>query len=160
HYACNGWRQSHAGRRREDYRREFRSSERGQVASSRQGFRPRSNSRRGLRPPGSPRVVDGSIIGRGRINRTRGMVRPYAASLAGFQRSAYDLVGGRPAPPNFWLQPSPSISPDGSLIAFWAPDESGKIGLWIRSLSSPVARMLPGTNDQGEGGLPACWSPD
>ncbi|MBI4622394.1 MAG: TIR domain-containing protein [Verrucomicrobia bacterium] len=61
---------------------------------------------------------------------------------------------------SFGFQPAPSISPDGSQIAFWAPDENGKIGLWIRSLNSPVARVLPGTNKTDEWSLPACWSPD
>jgi hypothetical protein len=71
-------------------------------------------------------------------------------------------------PPNrsFAFIPGPAISPDGRQIAFWAPDETGKVGLWIRSLDSPTARALAGTAAQpGAGnitisGNPPFWSPD
>jgi serine/threonine protein kinase len=56
---------------------------------------------------------------------------------------------------NFW--PSPAISPDGRQVAFLAQDETGKVGLWIRSLDSPAARALPGTTPSGN---PPFWSPD
>ncbi|MBI2946835.1 MAG: serine/threonine-protein kinase, partial [Verrucomicrobia bacterium] len=67
------------------------------------------------------------------------------------------------SPPNqrFAARPAPALSPDGRQIAFWAADHAGKIGLWVRSLDSPVARLLPGTTSDGPaGGLAAFWSPD
>jgi Tol biopolymer transport system component len=61
----------------------------------------------------------------------------------------------------FAFQPAPAISPDGRQIAFWAPDETGKVGLWIRSLESPSARLLPGTTAADDySGNPPFWSPD
>ena len=64
------------------------------------------------------------------------------------------------SPPHqrFAFYPAPAVSPDGRQVAFWAPDEAGKVGLWVRSLESTVARLLPGT--AGGLGLPAFWSPD
>jgi Tol biopolymer transport system component len=61
----------------------------------------------------------------------------------------------------FALHPAPAISPDGRQVAFWAPDETGKFGLWIRSLDSPAARVLPGTTATNDfNGTPPFWSPD
>jgi serine/threonine protein kinase len=59
----------------------------------------------------------------------------------------------------FAVYPAPAISPDGRQIAFWAPDETGKDGLWVRSLDSPTARLLPGTTGYSFG-VPPFWSPD
>jgi Tol biopolymer transport system component len=58
----------------------------------------------------------------------------------------------------FW--PAPAISPDGRQVAFWAPDETGKYGLWIRSLDSPAARVLPGTAADVYRNNPPFWSTD
>jgi Tol biopolymer transport system component len=51
---------------------------------------------------------------------------------------------------------SVSLSPDGSKLAFVATNPSGRSQLWIRSLDSPAALPLPGT-DNGHGPF---WSPD
>lgn len=67
------------------------------------------------------------------------------------------------SPPHerFASRPAAAISPDGRQIAFWAPDQAGKVGLWIRSLDSPVARLLPGTDsDTSASGFAPLWSPD
>ena len=40
---------------------------------------------------------------------------------------------------------SPSVSPDGSQMAFAALDENGQSHLWLRTLSEQSARRLPGT---------------
>jgi len=52
----------------------------------------------------------------------------------------------------------PVISPDGQTLAFAAVDLTGKrkTMLWVRSLDSPVARPLPGT----EGASDPFWSAD
>jgi serine/threonine protein kinase/Tol biopolymer transport system component len=62
----------------------------------------------------------------------------------------------------FAFYPSPAISPDGRQIAFLALDEVGKGGLYVRSLDSSAARLLPGTTFEGDGELwsPPFWSPD
>jgi dipeptidyl aminopeptidase/acylaminoacyl peptidase len=48
------------------------------------------------------------------------------------------------------------ISPDGGTLAFTARDRSGTFRLWVRSLTSPEARQLPGT----DGAALPFWSPD
>jgi len=50
----------------------------------------------------------------------------------------------------------PSVSPDGRYVAFRGVDESGTIKLWIQSLDSITARVLPGT----EGASHPFWSAD
>ena len=55
------------------------------------------------------------------------------------------VVGGEPA-----------LSPDGRALAFSAADESGKTMLWVRSLDSLAARVLPGTEGAGH----PFWSAD
>jgi Tol biopolymer transport system component/predicted Ser/Thr protein kinase len=50
----------------------------------------------------------------------------------------------------------PTVSPDGSRIVFQAGDTQGKSSLWIRDLSSPVPKALPGT----EGAEFPFWAPD
>jgi Tol biopolymer transport system component len=66
-------------------------------------------------------------------------------------------------PPNqrFDSYPTPAVSPDGRQIAFWAPapDDTNQSGLWVRSLDSPVVRLLPGTTTDWNG-VAASWSPD
>jgi serine/threonine protein kinase len=63
-------------------------------------------------------------------------------------------------PPNLAFndaQPdSAVISPDGQKIAFTATSADGKWQLWVRSLDSSDARLLPGTDDP----LEPFWSPD
>jgi dipeptidyl aminopeptidase/acylaminoacyl peptidase len=49
-----------------------------------------------------------------------------------------------------------AVSPDGSHVAFVAPDTTGKEILWVRSLDSLTARPLAGT----EGAVYPFWSPD
>jgi Tol biopolymer transport system component len=60
----------------------------------------------------------------------------------------------------FAFHPAPAVAPDGRQLAFWASDEAGKIGLWVRSLDSPAARLLPGTTSEDEFRVPPFWSPD
>jgi serine/threonine protein kinase len=50
----------------------------------------------------------------------------------------------------------PSVSPDGSKLAFIASDAAGKRQLWIRALDSPAAQPLPGTDNPNS----PFWSPD
>ena len=67
------------------------------------------------------------------------------------------------SPPHerFASHPAAAISPDGRQIVFWAPDQAGRVGLWIRSLDSPAARLLPGTDsDNLPSGIAPFWSPD
>ncbi len=49
-----------------------------------------------------------------------------------------------------------ALSPDGSAIAVVARDDQGETAVWVRSLESPEARRLPGT----EGARLPFWSPD
>jgi len=51
---------------------------------------------------------------------------------------------------------APAMSPDGRAVAFSGAEESGTNILWVRSLDSPAARSLPGT----EGAADPFWSPD
>jgi eukaryotic-like serine/threonine-protein kinase len=49
-----------------------------------------------------------------------------------------------------------NISPDGTKVVFNATDAGGRVQLWIRSLDSPSASLLPGT----ENAFNPFWSPD
>ena len=62
----------------------------------------------------------------------------------------------------FFTHAAPAISPDGTTVAFWAPDADGRVQLWVRNLGGPQARALPDTVIAGlemEGFQPA-FSPD
>jgi Tol biopolymer transport system component len=48
------------------------------------------------------------------------------------------------------------LSPDGSTLAFAAPDEGGRVVLWVRPLNSATARPLAGTSNAAS----PFWSPD
>ena len=78
------------------------------------------------------------------------------------QRMRFDFTIGAPEKVAFESNPAfLSISPDGSKLAFVAgtgPTLMGSSGmsLWIRSLDSPAAQALPGT----EGASQPFWSPD
>jgi len=50
----------------------------------------------------------------------------------------------------------PAVSPDGRRVAFPGASSDGTFLVWLRSLDSPVARPLAGT----EGGFEPFWSPD
>ncbi len=62
----------------------------------------------------------------------------------------------------FFTHAAPAISPDGTTVAFWAPNADGRVQLWVRNLGSPQERALPDTVIAGlemEGFQPA-FSPD
>jgi Tol biopolymer transport system component len=54
---------------------------------------------------------------------------------------------------------APKLSPDGRHVAFTGRDESGTARLWLRSLDSPEARPLAGTDGVNTDSRPI-WSPD
>jgi serine/threonine protein kinase/Tol biopolymer transport system component len=72
-------------------------------------------------------------------------VRAYIPAPPGTSFRAYGFDAGPVA-----------ISPDGRMLAFSAVDEKGVTNLWVRALSAPQARMLPGTEDAAA----PFWSPD
>lgn len=54
----------------------------------------------------------------------------------------------------FSIHAAPAISPDGTTVAFWAPDADNRVKLWVRDFRSPQPRALPDTastefSDQG-----------
>ena len=55
--------------------------------------------------------------------------------------------------------PAPAISPDGTQVAFWAPDERGRVMLWNRRFDVPDAHPLQGTEIDGDA-YQAFWAPD
>jgi eukaryotic-like serine/threonine-protein kinase len=57
------------------------------------------------------------------------------------------------------LMGAPKISPDGRHVAFIGRDENGTARLWLRSLDSPAARPLAGTDGASTDSRPI-WSPD
>jgi len=61
------------------------------------------------------------------------------------------------APVGTSLIGSPALSPDGRQLAFTARGQDGRLHLWIRSLDSAEARLLPGTEDALAN---VFWSPD
>ena len=65
-----------------------------------------------------------------------------------------------PLPKNASLSPDGSfaLSPDGRQLAFYAAGSDGVQRLWVRSLDSPTARPLPGSDPHT--GTPFFWSPD
>jgi serine/threonine protein kinase/Tol biopolymer transport system component len=99
-----------------------------------------------------------------------------AASATGIVLLAAGWFGGRalvpPAAPGTatWLAlaaphgrfsrfPAPAISPDGTQVTFWAPDERDRVMLWLRRFDLPDARPLPGTESNGDSNQ-AFWAPD
>jgi eukaryotic-like serine/threonine-protein kinase len=57
--------------------------------------------------------------------------------------------------------PAPALSPDGTRLAFFAPDAAGVIQLWVRSLDAPAASAVPGTaGDEADLSQQPFWSPD
>ena len=53
-----------------------------------------------------------------------------------------------------------SVSPDGRQVAFFAPDTDGTMRLFIRSLDSPTARVVDGTDGVVPGSGAPAWAPD
>ena len=49
------------------------------------------------------------------------------------------------APADHELVDAPAVSPDGSRIVFPAADKNGKVNLWVRTLDSSNATLIPGT---------------
>jgi Tol biopolymer transport system component len=62
------------------------------------------------------------------------------------------------APPekNRFNRVTPAVSPDGRQVVFGATSDDGKSELWLRSLDSPAAQPLAGT----ENAIFPFWSPD
>ena len=62
----------------------------------------------------------------------------------------------------FFTHAAPAISPDGTTVAFWAPDADGRVQLWVRDLRNPQARALPDTmiSEQNVEGFQPAFSPD
>jgi serine/threonine protein kinase len=120
----------------------------------------------------STTAAGGETAGLKSIPRGRGRKLLYGALVVSFLAAA--IVSAisylRPAraptraiiseispPENTQFEFSPPVfSPDGRTLAFPAVDGSGKHMLWVRSLDSPLAKPLAGT----EGGYQPFWSPD
>jgi serine/threonine protein kinase/Tol biopolymer transport system component len=62
--------------------------------------------------------------------------------------TVFHLLSGRPGPA--------ALSPDGTMVAFCARDESGTVRVYLRRLDSPDATAVSGT----EGAAYPFWSPD
>ncbi len=85
-----------------------------------------------------------------------------AALIAGAFALAYFTRKPSPAPvvrfsfaaPANWRNAEVAVSPDGTRVAFG--ESGGRSGLWIRSIDSFNAQLLPGT----EGAIYPFWSPD
>ena len=88
----------------------------------------------------------------------------HCPGAAGDRHGGLDAPAGPAAPSASWLEinptptrdPAVAISPDGSKIVFVGSSEGSIVQLWLRSLDSPTARPLPGT----ERGTRPFWSPD
>jgi serine/threonine protein kinase len=80
------------------------------------------------------------------FGRTSRSLRPVFSSILAPEGTAFDR----------FEQLGMAISSDGSELAFVARSADGKSSLWVRSLDSPVARLLPDTE---EATYPF-WSPD
>ena len=105
----------------------------------------------------------------------RGRVLPWTLAAVAVAVALAAVLRPRPSPPaaprtvRFSLPPPPgrtfldtvetvplALSPDGAQIALVARDPNGDTRIWLRSLSTLVARPLEGT----EGALSSLWSPD
>jgi eukaryotic-like serine/threonine-protein kinase len=76
-------------------------------------------------------------------------------SVPGARTFRFDVVP--PEGAAFAMSPAfMAVSPDGRMLAWHGPNARGETGIWIRSLDSPVARMLDGAR----GGVQPFWSPD
>ena len=68
------------------------------------------------------------------------------------EQHTFGALGG----PTGGLATLSALSPDGTRLVFYAADQNGKGGLWLRALDSFEARRLPGTDR----GSQPFWSPD
>ncbi len=110
---------------------------------------------------GAPAVVVSKRKNRERLAWICAAAAALAAGLfaAGyFRRSPRE---GKPilatlAPPEKLVVSDLVLSPDGSKLAFCAARPGGSPGLWIRSLSEPAAKPVPGAEDA----IFPFWSPD
>ena len=82
-----------------------------------------------------------------------GAVDSVAAFRTACDGSATFLAIGAPQQ-RFHTHPSPAISPDGTTVAFWAPDADGRVLLWVRDLHRPQARPIPESRSTNTTGLP------
>src|SRR6266536_3147581 len=80
--------------------------------------------------------------------RPRPLLRAVRSSILPPEKTTYHFISDAGGPP--------AVSPDGLQIAFTARDSTGKASLWVRSLDSPAARALAGT----DGAMYPFWSPD
>jgi eukaryotic-like serine/threonine-protein kinase len=93
------------------------------------------------------------------VAATWGWMRP----PAGGGRAAGSAIWLAVDPPHgtFGDYPAPSLSPDGTRLAFFAPDAAGVIQLWVRSFDAPAASAVPGTaGNEADLSQQPFWSPD
>ena len=119
----------------------------------------------------APRPAVDEAPVRQRRARERGAWVAVAVALAGISawlfyerrsqapepRPAAHFVLDTPENLSFWEYSPISMSPDGRHIAFVAQSPDGSRPMWIRSMDSAEARVLPGTSGSFGGHF---WSPD
>jgi len=100
-------------------------------------------------------VVSGLLL----VAAAWGWTRP----AAGGDAAAAGTIWLSVDPPHgtFGDVPAPALSPDGTRVAFFAPDSAGTVQLWVRSFDAPTAIVLPGTaTDEADLSQQPFWSPD
>ena len=108
------------------------------------------------RRPSASWIAGGAIVGIGLLSAGWFGGRAVAPSTAPSTATWVSL----PAPHGRFAEfPAPAISPDGTQVAFWAPDERGRVMLWNRRFDVPDARPLAGTEIDGDPYQPF-WAPD
>ena len=130
-------------------------------------------SRASLRPSGAVNLPQGPHVGkdaagaaRRRLGTWLGMAAAAAAAVAAFAYISRPMPSADvswlsvlPPPGGFDLSPDPAVSPSGQYIVYKAVDASHRTHLWVKSLRSPDAHPIRGT-DGTEATAGAFWSPD